>query len=447
LSTKVRRYQPFSYGWSTGRQEFERAGPWSNRTVAPFYSPSVWRSNLTAPGLAGTQETASESHPLWRKVTQGIPLNLEEASRGGDILANIGGDFTMKRTYVASPVFTGHVHWVSPWNTQNPAWRWVYDGPVLIPYWQSFTFPPSASSSESELQALGAKAVANCAPTNSIADLGVTLAEVIREGAPKLLGSLFWRSRTKDLKELPSSAGSEYLNAEFGWKPLVSDVTDLAKGVVNLDRVLEQLIRDSGRQVRRSYFFPTVYSESSTVIRENISAELDPGHSSFYGWGLTNKGRVVRYRQTTIRRWFKGAFTYHLPPEWREGLMGSVAAARDLLGLNLTPEVLWNLAPWSWAVDWFAGIGDVLHNADAMASDGLVIRYGYVMEHSLVRDTFIFEGETGFEPQFTGFPAPLSLVTEVKLRRKATPFGFGLSSGLTNRQAAIIAALGASRTS
>jgi hypothetical protein len=114
--------------------------------------------------------------------------------------------------------------------------------------------------------------------------------------------------------------------------------------------------------------------------------------------------------------------------------------ADKLIGLGLTPDVLWNLAPWSWAVDWFTNTGDVILNLTDWASDGLVMVYGYLMEHTIVKDTYTLT--------FPGiFPrrnvTPMVFVTETKLRRKANPFGFGVNANdLSDRQLAIITALG-----
>lgn len=120
--------------------------------------------------------------------------------------------------------------------------------------------------------------------------------------------------------------------------------------------------------------------------------------------------------------------------------------SKKLLGISLTPDTVWNLAPWTWAVDWFSNAGDVVSNVTDWAVDGLVLRYGYIMEHSLVRDTYTFVGPTTFQSE-SQRPQALIFSSERKLRRKATPFGFGLNwDGLSPRQLAIAAALGLSRS-
>jgi len=309
-------------------------------------------------------------------------------------------------------------------------------------------FPPSGRSSETDLQVWGTKAIAQCSPTNSVADLASALIELRREGIPKLVGSTLWKSRTKDLRNVVKASGSEYLGLEFGWKPLISDVKDVAKSFIEFDEKIKQYERDAGRVVRRRYSFAPQLKRVVTTIHSNSSVNTNPSNVRWIDSATAGKGTVFRIRVTTVNRWFSGAFTYHLPRDYkaRVGVLGLADQARQVLGLDLTPEVLWNVAPWSWAIDWFSSTGDVIHNITDWSSDGLVMKYGYVMEHSIVRDTYTYVGPTGLTAPDYIRPPNYILVTETKIRRKATPFGFGLNlSALTGRQKAILAALGMSR--
>jgi hypothetical protein len=133
-------------------------------------------------------------------------------------------------------------------------------------------------------------------------------------------------------------------------------------------------------------------------------------------------------------------FIYYLPTgdSAREKISRYGAYARKLLGIDLTPEVLWNLSPWSWAADWFSNTGDVMHNISAFGSDGLVMRNGYTMCHSGL--TQVDSGS------YSGFYQVKTRVRETKTRHVATPYGFGVSyDGLSARQIATVAALGLSR--
>jgi len=360
-----------------------------------------------------------------------------------------GGDFTTTKRFVQSPVIPVNQTVSSGWyvNTNFQTIRSTYQGAIRPSGigGNGFTFPPSAASSDTQLSRIGTEAIANCAPTNSVANLATALAELYHDGIPKLMGSQLWRNRTRSLKALSADTGDEYLNAEFGWNPLVKDILDVTQGVLEVDRLVNQYYRDSGRIVRRRHVFPPVITEVNQDVFSGVNVALVGGAPLDALASVRNQGTVVRNRVTTIQRWFSGAFTYCIPETLGTQLLGHKATALKLMGVELTPEVLWELTPWSWAVDWFSNLGSLITNLTSLAFDGLVVRYGYVMEHSIVRDTYIHIGPTGLKDP-SAFCEPYVFVTETKLRRRATPFGFGLDlSFLTNRQRAIMAALGLSR--
>jgi hypothetical protein len=116
--------------------------------------------------------------------------------------------------------------------------------------------------------------------------------------------------------------------------------------------------------------------------------------------------------------------------------------ARKLLGVELSPSVLWNLSPWSWAADWVGNMGDLMNVVSALGRDSLVIRNAYVMHHTGLVTTY-----TG---DLNGLPS--RRMTKVRIQETKTrigalsPFGFGLGKAdLTAKQWTILAALGMSR--
>jgi len=387
----------------------------------------------------GSQVTDSENHSYWRsgliREAKDVYLRIEDT----------GGDFTSEKKYLASPV--------------NPVIQNVSSG-VIIPGGYTVTykgavrptglgglvnFPASARSSDAQLAAFGTHAIAQCAPTNSVANLSTALLELYHDGLPKLMGAAMWKRRAESIRGVAKSSGEEYLNLQFGWKPLVGDVEDVAKGVLQIEKLVKQYYRDADRVVRRRYSFPPVMKQEEVTVFSKCDALLVGGDDSTVRLPTSNQGVVVRRRLTTINRWFSGAFTYHIPDYVGEWMLSASDKARKILGLEITPEVLWELVPWSWAIDWFANVGDLIQNVHNLSSDGLVMRYGYIMEHSMVRDTYIHIGPTGFKDRKV-FCEPYTFVVETKLRRRATPFGFGLDlSALTSQQKSILAALGLSR--
>jgi len=389
-------------------------------------------SNYGEWDLTGTQVTVSEGHP-WPPPNDGG-------------LEDVGGSFHTTKSYVRGNPFSQ----ATVFRTRKGN-QYKYSGPFLCarPIVNGkLAFPDSCESSDSDLREMGTTAIARCEPTNSVADAATFLGETLKDGIPStpLLHSLESRAR------LAVNAGEEFLNTVFGWLPLVSDITSMKDAVVHADAVLAQYERDSGRVVRRRYNFPVEKTEQEDVIQAS-------GASLLYAGGGTNvldnfnpdpttQGSIVRLRKTTKRQWFSGAFTYHMSTDSdsRLGMARNAAEAEKLFGQPLTPETVWELTPWSWAIDWVTNAGDVVHNLSAVAQNGLVMRYGYIMEHSVSEDIYALIGKSGI----VGYPdltaPPLVLVTETKKRIPANPFGFGVTwSGLSSLQVSILAALGITR--
>jgi len=208
--------------------------------------------------------------------------------------------------------------------------------------------------------------------------------------------------------------------------------------------------RDNGRTVRRRFAFPTQIINTQPVTVPSGQY----GYSFLNPAGLGNNALIdlkddmlQRYSRRTTDVWFSGAFTYNIPTD--KSVLGKLQAisakAQVLMGARVDPSVVWELAPWSWLIDWKLGIGNLLSNASAFSDDGLVIRYGYLMRHTMLKETYTTQQVTTNRGHVV--PATFTtLSTERKERLRATPFGFGISpASLTDSQWAILGALGLSR--
>lgn len=384
--------------------------------------------------LTGTQVTASETHPEWN-------------TRKGST-QDIGGEFTSQKTYVVCDVADTATHWISePHSAGQYRTHGNYHGPCLVHVPGALDGPtgflPFAVSNNNSLRALGTTAIARCKPTNSTADLAVGLGELVRDGLPHLVGSTLWRDKALTAR----NAGSEYLNAEFGWKPLVNEINGFAEGVVRGGDYLDQYIADAGKVVRRRYEFPPIVTRTDSIFATNargITAGLS-GEGSFEQLAY---GTVYKTETVAKRQWFSGAFTYELPGWFNpsSAVDRQRLYAQKILGIELTPNTLWNLAPWTWAADWFSNMGDVVSNMSDWAVDGLSLRWGYLMEHTVSTRRFVFSRNPASQGPL--FPSTVSLVSETKRRVRATPFGFGSTwDSLSSRQLAILGALGVTRSS
>jgi hypothetical protein len=286
-----------------------------------------------------------------------------------------------------------------------------------------------------DLDPYGADAVAICAPTNPNANVSTTIAETMREGIPSLPLVQSWKQRTN----LVRGVASEFLNTTFGWLPLVSEVEAFRDSVRFHRTMLEQYQRDAGRNVRREFAFPIENtSETSTISRRAGF----PGFSTSR-WNAPTPGTLTVVKDTTIKRWFSGAFTYALPDDDSlGGMLRAGSEADKLFGISITPDVLWELTPWSWAADWFTNASSVIHNSYMFATGGLVMRYGYIMEEKTIKETYSLDRAALLGAESLAIP-PAYTITTSKVRREANPFGFGLTgSDLSPLQELIAAAVG-----
>lgn len=281
------------------------------------------------------------------------------------------------------------------------------------------TYPPAYVPLDAlALNSYGTKAIALCAPTNPLADAATFLGEMRQ--LPSLPGRAFAKRGLK-------GSGSEFLNVEFGIKPIIRDGASFREANAQADAYLKQLQKSSGRYTRRNL---TLVEETSTT-QETISPSLG---STFPNPSNNPYAKFPLYRTTRIyeKIWFSGAFThcYQIPSSQTE-FFNRIQKARDVYGLDLSLEVAWNLMPYSWLSDWVTNIGDIAHNLTRFSQDGLVMKYGYIMRTKRTEYVYSYG------------PSSWTLTSEVKQRQKASPFGFGVAPvNLSERQWAILAALG-----
>lgn len=382
--------------------------------------------------------------PSGRQVT----VDENHASRLGSFkrfqfTGDVGGEFESTKQAVIAIGGSAHLFRVAEDATVKNVSN--YFGPCLA------TNPGAlvpVDPGKQNLDPLGTHAIALVKPTNNVANLATDLVEARQEGLPSLWGVNLWKGKTN----LARAAGSEYLNQQFGWAPLVSDIRDASYAAANAHKILASYERNSHKMVRRRYEFPVEKSESTSLFASSVNGWANIPNGMFGPGQLLDstqtKGNVYKTTRFFRKVWFSGAFTYHLPLGFnsRYKLIRAASQAGPLLGIELTPEVVWNATPWTWALDWVSNIGDCVSIYSDMATDGLVIKYGYVMEHVVQSDTYTFVGFDGYRPAVRNRPGSVVAYFERKRRVKATPFGFEIGwEGLTPRQLAISAALGITR--
>lgn len=309
--------------------------------------------------------------------------------------------------------------------------------------------------------ALGTKAINKTIPTLPVAGMAAFLGE-LHEGLPKMIGhSSLFRERAHAFHGL----GSEYLNVQFGWKPFLSDVRKFAKAFKNAGEILKQYRRDSGKTVHRHYTFPVIRDTkvySPTPIGMGVGqnpadfAFRIPCDNTVYGTftsgelqSLLRSGTSASIHASSVRKqryWFSGAYSYLVSEDdsFLGRMEGYIQQANKLLGVKVTPDVLWELTPWSWLLDWEVNIGVNISNLTAFGQDNLALRWGYLMRET----SYNHYTSTSNISSYGNWGGPIHSTWRIvkKERIRSTPFGFGLNAdGFTDHQWSILGALGLTR--
>lgn len=369
-----------------------------------------------------------------KTVSEGHPVSLIKKT-GSDI----GGNFITQKTFISHADKTGFL----VYDKNNPQHR-NFSGRLLA------ASPPKIFLSEKPgdadweavarlphidfLYERGATAIADTIPTNPTVSVAASIGE-LREGLPSLPGRSVLKSGVS-----PKNISDEYLNYEFGIKPIIGDVRKFTKARQEAEKRLDQLYRDSGRLVRRKRSFPRL----STTTSETTKGTIYP-----YGPGLT--GFVVDSPATltvttTVTRdvWFSGGYTYLFPRQ--DGFHQKMKELEKVYGIIPDITDAYQLTPWSWAVDWVSNLGSLVQNLHAFSQDNLVLRYGYVMCTTRAETTATWSGRLRKDGVLTDTSITTRWGCVSKQRQKATPYGFGLNpETFSGRQKAIIAALGISK--
>jgi len=375
--------------------------------------------------------TRSNPWHAYQRLLKDLPDNLNPVLRWQDV----GSGFTLdrmtrhsnyedhsftNRTAISTTSYSGSMMLAQPDST-------IRSRLLAGLYW------PSESELNDALFAAGGTAISRSNPGKPVIDLAVSLSELFREGLPKMVGlqSLMNRAPSR----VHNNIGSEYLNMEFGWAPIISDLLSLCEIVVKSDDLLTQYRNRFGKNLRRKYRFPDQISTDNISFTSNVTP-LGTTHWRVPSHISSTVNGVRTYKQET---WFSGSYRQYLAST-DFGRFKQEAA--HLLGLRVTPEVIWNLTPWTWLSDWFLNIGDVVSNISNTGTDGTPLRYGYIMQHTSVSATLVHRAVPFGGTQ----PVTETVTLERKARRKASPYGFGLAPGVTTpKQAAILGALALTR--
>jgi hypothetical protein len=308
----------------------------------------------------------------------------------------------------------------------NKWWGTYYSGGYRCMADYSLALPASAMA---ECLTHGPTAWAKYRPAQPVVSMSVFIAE-LRE-VPQLMFKRLNRFR---------NYGSNYLAVEFGWKPFLRDLRKWWASLGEVDRLIQQLRRNNGRRMRRG---GTLFTNTDTLTTMDLNARWIYPSLEIVTW---NTG----YKTVTTEEkcWFAGSFRYFIPG-LDHPVFGKWKAIQHLYDLEISPEQVWELMPYSWLVDWFSNLGDVIGNLCASWSDNVTADYAYIMQSKRRVESYSQDFVTQYKTErygtytYTDHTADSTFTTHTKCRGVAKPYGFSLNwTDLSWRQRAILAALG-----
>ncbi len=312
--------------------------------------------------------------------------------------------------------------------------RVTYDGWVL-PCSLGTTTNVSNPISDASLKAIGARQVLYNLPTKPLADIGQTIAELKREGLPRLRSLSSFKSYTA------RKSGEDYLSWQFGFRPVIQDIYALASSIDTADKQWRAYVKGGNTLQRRHFTLPVDQSNSTTAV--SLGGTIYPNLGTTLASGASSQ--LYRERSITSVTRFSAAYAYTVPKLDKRvsALARKALQYRRQYGLEIDPELLWNLTPWSWLIDWFLPIGDYVSAVNNLVLGNTALPWAYVSTSYRVSDTYFRPGCRLIDGEG---PGKLEVVTHYQRRVSISPFGNAESwTALSAKQLSILAAIGITR--
>jgi hypothetical protein len=379
---------------------------------------------------------------------------------------------------------TGHEYMkkrIKRWDTYHNTWYstasrfagyqrhpWIFSGGLGETAYQP-QFRPEAMPimTDNQLAAESTGFLAGTMPLQSQADILQAVLELLREGLPdQLFGALVKAKNPKKSAQIKALAG-DYLNYVFGISPIVREADKVIRTILSINQLIDQWFRDNRLDVsRRRDSKPEVrpslvVRSASTGVRGGYlySSSTDrskPWFVSTIGSNFSGSWSVEDHLVTKERMHFSAMYNYDLAELALPGFDSGVANASSVeqrmalaayaLGISpaqMTPSLVWELTPFSWLVDWFTNVGQMLDVSSTLNQAGLHVRFAYLTVVQEWHWEQRFQSTHGTDGTAVGH----NVIDAFYMRRlRATPFGFSTSFETLNpMQSSILAALAASK--
>jgi len=187
--------------------------------------------------------------------------------------------------------------------------------------------------------------------------IGDTLRRCFNAKHPKTgltMGQMYGKM---SLKEANRRVSSEYLQFKFNLAPLYADILGVMKSLGDYKKQARRLLSQSDRVNRRHVVIDVFNGAFDPNVGDVRHAyDVSEGKLPYPYYLFIKSYRQVEYEPVKLHVEIEYSYTIS---EFKRRHADSLALM-DSLGLCMDPSILWNAAPWSFAIDWVAGIGQFL---------------------------------------------------------------------------------------
>lgn len=238
-------------------------------------------------------------------------------------------------------------------------------------------------------------------------------------------------AKRRTLRELSRSGAGGYLQAQFNILPLLSDIAAFTGALSRSASRIRDFITRAGRV--QSKHFAYNWQEFDSSFESSAAATVG-------GRSVVLERRVVPVSTT-----FHAQIQYNYNYTEYQLAHAQVLAFLDAIGVNLNPQILWNAIPWSFVVDWVAGVSRFLGQFQTQNMRPQINIHRYLWSVKRSRDIHVTRRFVSVEAANATYSevAPLPVISESAYRRNVgmPEVSSVIQSGLTLKEVSLAAAL------
>jgi hypothetical protein len=236
----------------------------------------------------------------------------------------------------------------------------------------------------------------------------------------------------KPLREWFRGAADSYLQASFNILPLLSDIAGIQKAISRTERRINDFITRAGCFQRKHFTVFLNEGERDLTDSFEVPATGFTTEGDLHGTTL----KVTRYSNLVSKFHAEIEFNYNYTRYQIEH--ARLLSLLDAVGINFNPAIIWNAVPWSFVVDWVAGVGQWLNKQRIGLMDPQINIHRYLW--SIQRARVIRMGRQSVNSVY-GYGGAPYITSPTVLSPAISEFSFRRNSGLPSEGSIITSGL------